>query len=83
VTSKRLGRAFWAESALAAVAALLAMLTLAWPDWIEGVFGVDPDHHDGSAEWAVIGVCCVAAIVCAALARQSWRRARPVVVADA
>lgn len=29
------------------------ILTVSWPDWIEHVFGVDPDHHSGSFEAGV------------------------------
>jgi hypothetical protein len=73
--NKRPGRAFWSESILASVAAALAVLTLAWPDWIEGVFGVDPDRHSGSLEWTSVAICCVTALGLSALARREWRRA--------
>jgi len=75
---KRLGIAFWSESIVGSIAAFLAVLTLAWPDWIEGVFRVDPDNHSGSLEWAVAVGFIVAAAVCAALARREWHRAVPV-----
>jgi hypothetical protein len=74
---KKLGIPFWSETILGSIAAFLAVLTLAWPDWIEGVFGVDPDHHSGSLEWAIAAGFFVAAIVCAALARREWRRVAP------
>jgi hypothetical protein len=76
--SKGLGFRFWCESALGATAAFLAVLTLAWPDWIEGVFGFDPDNHNGSFEWAIVVVLAVAAAGCGALARREWRRAQPI-----
>jgi hypothetical protein len=71
---EKLGVRFWSESILASVSASLAVLTLVWPDWIEGVFGVDPDHHNGSLEWAVVAGCCIATVVCMALARREWQR---------
>jgi hypothetical protein len=71
---KSLSRAFWVEFVAAAASGLLAALTAVWPDWIEGVFGVDPDHHNGSVEWAVVVVCAAVAIVFASLARREWRR---------
>ena len=75
--SKGLGFRFWCESVLGAAAALLAVLTLAWPDWIEGVFGVDPDNHNGSLEWAIVIALAAAAVVCGVLARREWQRAAP------
>jgi hypothetical protein len=43
----------WLEAALAAGAGVMGVLTLFWHDWIEAVFGVDPDHGNGSLEWIV------------------------------
>ena len=39
----------------------LAVLTIVWPDWIEGVFGYDPDHGSGAVEAAIIVVLALAA----------------------
>lgn len=64
---------FWIETALAGAAAALAVATLAWRDWIEWIFGVDPDQHSGSAEWLVVGALLVAALVPALLAGRQWR----------
>jgi Na+-driven multidrug efflux pump len=75
--NKRVGRAFWTEATLASVAGALALLTLAWPDWIEGVFGVDPDRHSGALEWALVAICCVISLAFSALARREWQRAAP------
>jgi hypothetical protein len=75
--SKRVGRAFWTEATLASVAGALAVLTLAWPDWIEGVFGVGPDRHSGALEWALVAICCATALAFSALARREWQRAAP------
>jgi hypothetical protein len=65
---------FWVEAALTALAGFLFVLTLVWRDWIEAVFGADPDQHSGSLEWAVVGVLFVAAMAAAAFARFEWRR---------
>jgi hypothetical protein len=73
---KILGFAFWAETALASFTAFLAVLTLVWRDWIEGVFGFDPDHHNGSFEWDLVIACGLLTLVFGALARREWRRAR-------
>jgi hypothetical protein len=57
---KRLRPAFWIESVMACLTAFLALLSLLTPDWIEVVFGIDPDRHSGSVEWGIVVVCCVA-----------------------
>jgi hypothetical protein len=72
---KRVGLLFWSESILASITAFLVVLTLAWHDWIEGIFGFDPDHHNGSFEWELVVVCCVITVVSSVLARREWRRA--------
>jgi uncharacterized membrane protein len=72
--TKRLGRRFWSESALACITGVLAVLTAAWPAWIEGIFGVDPDHHNGSLEWILVVACAIATALLVALARREWRR---------
>jgi predicted lysophospholipase L1 biosynthesis ABC-type transport system permease subunit len=74
VARRHLSRAFWVEFVLATATGLLAALTAAWPVWIEGLFGVDPDHGNGSTEWIVVVVCAAVAVLCASLARREWRR---------
>jgi hypothetical protein len=69
-------RRFWMEAALGGLSALLLIMTAAWPDWIEGVFGVDPDGGDGSLEWAIVAVLVLCAIAGPLLARLEWRRAQ-------
>jgi hypothetical protein len=66
---------FWLESALASLTAFLAILTVVWKDWIEGVFGFDPDQHSGSFELELVIVCLAITLICATLARREWRRA--------
>ncbi|MFC9294072.1 ABC transporter permease [Streptomyces sp. NPDC057011] len=65
----------WIEAFLAAVSGILFVLTLAWPDWIEGIFEVDPDQHSGALEWVVVAVLLCATAVFSLLARSEWRRA--------
>ena len=65
----------WVEAVAACAAAVLGLVTLFWRDWIEAVFGVDPDHGNGSAEWlAVAGLLALAAVLIVS-ARFEWRRA--------
>jgi hypothetical protein len=51
------------------------LVTLVWSDWIEAVFGVDPDQHSGSLEWVVVGVMLLVTVFCGGAARMHWRRA--------
>ncbi|MFY9887221.1 MAG: hypothetical protein WAK71_02840 [Streptosporangiaceae bacterium] len=66
---------FWIEALLGAFTGFLLVLTLVWRDWIEGVFGVDPDHGNGSLEWLICAVCLVATAVFFLAARRDWRAA--------
>jgi hypothetical protein len=65
---------FWAECTLAGLAAIFAVLTAVWPDWIELLFGADPDGGDGSVEWGIVATLVVVAIVFAVLARFEHKR---------
>lgn len=65
---------FWAEVTLACISAVCLALTAAWPQWIEDVFGLEPDGGDGSTEWGWALALCVATIVCIASARRTWKR---------
>ena len=79
----RLPARFWIESVIGAVALAMFVLTLVWPDWIEGIFGADPDGGNGSAEWGWTAAFAVAAFILAvdagrmrARARRSWASSR-------
>jgi hypothetical protein len=72
--SRRARFRFWAEVVLAALSGALFLLTLVWQDWIEAVFGTDPDHGDGSAEWLIVAVTLVAAIGFSVASWLEWRR---------
>ncbi|MFF2509240.1 ABC transporter permease [Streptomyces sp. NPDC058067] len=64
------------ESVAAGLCGLLFLVTLIWPNWIEAVFGVDPDQHSGALEWAVVAVALCATLTFSLLARGEFRRAR-------
>jgi hypothetical protein len=64
------------EVALAAFLAAATILTAVWPDWIEGLFGVDPDGGNGTVEWLIVAVLAVATLVVAAIARRDLRVVR-------
>lgn len=67
---------FWIEVALAVIAAGLAILTLITREWIELLFGVDPDQGSGALEWALVIALFVASIALALIAR--WDRKRQI-----
>ncbi len=67
----------YVESVAAVVAGALAVLTIFWRDWIEGLTGWDPDHHDGSFEVVIIVGLALVSLLVALAARSSWRRIAP------
>jgi len=77
VTCRARRMLFSLETALACGALTLAVITAIWRDWIEIVFGVDPDKHSGSLEWAIVVACLAIAVICGAAARAQWRRLHP------
>jgi H+/Cl- antiporter ClcA len=56
-------------------AGALGAITLVWEDWIETVFGVDPDGGNGSVEVLIVVVCFAVSL---ALLHLAWvERRRP------
>jgi hypothetical protein len=72
---RKLAPMFWAEAVLAGFTGFLVVLTAVWHDWIEGIFGFDPDHHNGMFEWELVAICLILTVLCAWLARREWRKA--------
>jgi hypothetical protein len=65
---------FWIEAALGSISTTLLGMTLLVRDWVEAVFGANPDQHNGSFEWAITGLLLTATIACGVLARLEWQR---------
>jgi hypothetical protein len=72
-THRRVRARFWVESAVAALTGVLFLLTLFWHDWLEA-FGIDPDNHDGTAEWLMVAAPLVLCLGFVVVARLEWRR---------
>jgi heme/copper-type cytochrome/quinol oxidase subunit 3 len=62
------------ETAFAVIFAAIFVATMFWPDWIELVFGADPDEGNGQFEWAIVAISGLLAIASIIAARMEWRR---------
>ncbi|NTW39191.1 MAG: ABC transporter permease [Cellulomonadaceae bacterium] len=67
---------FWVQAVAAAIATFLLVLTLISREWIEEVFGVEPDGGSGALEWLLVVVFAVVALVLGVGATLEWRRPR-------
>jgi hypothetical protein len=70
-------RRYWFELGLAVLAGALAVLTLVNREWIEVVFGVDPDEGSGALEWGIVFALAGVALISAVAARAERRRVIP------
>ena len=71
----RIRRRFWVETVMAAACAALTLITLLQKDWIEVVFGVEPDAGSGALEWLIVAGLVVLTGAFGLLAGTEWRRA--------
>ncbi len=55
------------EYVLAAVFVVLAVITVTTPQWIEAIFGIDPDRGSGALEWLIVAFFGLLAVVAAGL----------------
>jgi hypothetical protein len=62
------------ETALAVIFAAIFVATVFWPDWIELVFGADPDEGNGQFEWAIVAISGLLAVASIIVARIEWCR---------
>jgi hypothetical protein len=65
-------RLFWIEFGLAVSYGVLFVLTLVRRDWIESLFGVDPDRGSGSLEWALSILLLISTVAFSVVARLDW-----------
>jgi hypothetical protein len=59
------------EAVLAGAFAVAATITAIFPQWIEA-FGLEPDQGDGTAEWAIVVVLGLVALVSAGFSRRHF-----------
>jgi Mg2+/Co2+ transporter CorB len=64
----------WVEAGLAIATGALLVLTLISREWIEEIFGVDPDNGSGALEWLIVAVLAVATLSLSLMARAEWKR---------
>jgi hypothetical protein len=69
-------RRYWVESACAVLAFALAVLTLISREWIEVIFGVDPDGGSGALEWGLVLGLLLVGVAGTIAARSEVLRAR-------
>lgn len=66
---------FWLEAGLSLITAVSFLVTLVQRDWIEALFAIDPDNHNGSLEWLIVGGLLALTVMFVSLATYEWRRA--------
>ncbi len=71
-----LRRRFWLEAGVATLTGVMFVITLVWRNWVEIIFGVDPDQGNGLLEWSIVGALFLATVVLVVLARYEWRKAQ-------
>jgi hypothetical protein len=69
-------RRYWIESAAAVIALVLLLVTIVSREWIEFVFGVDPDGGSGALEWVIVAGLAAIALAGTLAARYEVRRSR-------
>ena len=65
---------FWVEVALSVASGTLTALTITWTDWIERIFGLEPDGGDGSIEWGLVLAFAGLTIAFIIFSRRTWLR---------
>ena len=74
---RRLRTRFFIEIGLGLTSAVLSLLTFVKRDWIEALFGIDPDHGNGIVEWLIVGGFLFTTLTLFSLAQYEWRRVAP------
>ena len=62
------------EAAAALLLAVSTIVTIIWPDWIERLTGLEPDHGSGSAEWGLVALFGALSVIAAGFSRRDYVR---------
>jgi hypothetical protein len=65
----------WLSIGTAVLAFVLALVTVVWRDWIEIVFGMEPDAGSGALEWAIVAGLLATSGALTLVARHEHKRA--------
>ena len=65
---------FQIQATLAVVTAALAVITLISHEWIELLFGVDPDGGNGALEWGIVAILLAASVTFSMLGYAEWKK---------
>lgn len=72
--ARRLRYRFWIESILGSGAGILTLVTIIRRDWIESIFGIDPDKGNGSIECLTVIILIIITVSLAVGAHMKWCR---------
>ena len=61
------------ELILSMLSGIALILTVAVPDWIEAVFGIDPDRGSGATEWGIAFGLLISTVALTLLTRRDRR----------
>jgi DNA-binding CsgD family transcriptional regulator len=67
-------RRFWVTACLAFASGVFSVITPMRPDWIEWVFGFNPDNRNGFVEWAIVLCLVTTTAILSFVAGHEWRR---------
>jgi O-antigen/teichoic acid export membrane protein len=72
--NEKINTSFWIKVSLALLTGTLLVVTLISREWIEIVFGIEPDGGSGALEWAIVAALFLATVVVTLSARSEWIR---------